>query len=164
MQLTNKKLIKSYKAILTSSINAKAILESEAQKVDEKYKALAEQEKKDISEQLKALKTQIDICTGLIGDSDSSEDVINTKEDITESTDTVEEKVVDTLFAEETCETLPEDESEATSFAIDDAGTDVDEEPGEWIEQKEDKKSDKQSVKSEDTSSDDGWPAIPEEW
>ncbi len=163
MQLTNKKLIKSYKAILTSSMNAKAILESEAQKVDEKYKALAEQEKKNISEQLKALKTQIDMCAELIGDSNISEEVVNTEEGSAGPIDTTKVGVVDTLFAEGTCETLSEDKCESTD-ATDDAETIFDEEPGEWLEPKEDKKSDELPVKAEDESSNDGWPAIPEEW
>lgn len=169
MQLTNKKLIKSYKAILTSSLNAKSILESEVQKVDEKYKLLAEQEKKDISEQLKALDAQIDMYNKLIGEPECPVDSEDTVDTSVEEAPVVEDKVVDTLFPEnnQTDEEAKDESEKDVDTEEDLPKSDVEEVAAadDW-ETPTEAEAQEDTVEEETTEPVDTeeWPDMPEEW
>lgn len=73
--INNKKLTKQFKSILSASETAKSILEAEAGKIDEKYKALAEKEKADIASQIKILETQISTYKALLPAEDDEPEV-----------------------------------------------------------------------------------------
>ena len=152
MTITNKKLLKSYKDILSASINAKSLVNAEIEKVDAKYRALAEKEKTDLNKQLKTLDTQIDLYTSMLNDDAPVEEKV---------VEAVEEPiVVDTIFpennepdaVEEPEEDMPAEEPvEDKVVESDDNGFSFDNESEEEDE-----------AKTQDDN--DGFPEFPQEW
>ena len=155
MTITNKKLIKNFKNILSSSIAAKEIVQAEIDKVDEKYRKLAEAEKVELNRQMTALNIQIENYSALVGES--------TEE--TEATAT-EEKVTDTIFPENN-EVDAVDESEKTSAPEDDEDNIFkdaleveDAAEVEASQEEEDLEVAEEAVAQEE----DEWPDVPQEW
>lgn len=103
MTITNKKLLKNFKSILSSSVSAKEILTSELEKIDEKYRKLAEAEKSDIAEQMAILDDQIKLYSALLTDT--------TQENVVEETVSAEEEaVVDTIYEDNNVEDSSEED------------------------------------------------------
>ena len=150
MTITNKKLIKNFKNILSSSISAKDIVKSEIDKVDEKYRKLAEQEKVDLNKQLETLDAQIAIYSSLLKD-----EAVDTAEAPVE-----EEKVVDTVFPENNAEEEVEEE-QATEPVEEPKDATVSDGSGD-IAWPEDEAAEEETTEEE--TEEDEWPDEPQEW
>ena len=98
MTITNKKLIRSFKSILSSSIAAKEIVLSEIEKVDEKYRKLAETEKSDLNDQLKVLESQISLYSSFFDEEDNTQEEANVDLPKPVEPEAEPEKVVDTIY------------------------------------------------------------------
>ena len=161
MTITNKKLLKNFKSILSSSIAAKEIVASEIEKVDEKYRKLAEAEKSDLTEQMKVLDDQIKLYSSLVQGNEPEQQETPT-----------EEMVVDTVFPENNAE---EDEVAEESTATVEAGEEEAEDASEdaedvhhndegdivWPEDTDAAEEESDEDADEDG---DGWPEEPQEW
>ncbi len=160
MTITNKKLLKNFKSILSSSVAAKEIVASEIEKVDEKYRKLAEAEKSDLTEQMKVLDDQIKLYSSLVQGNEPEQQEAP-----------AEEKVVDTVFPENNAE---EDEVAEEDTAI----VEAEEETEETSEDTEDvhhngegdivwPEDDEETEEEPDEDAEeegDGWPEEPQEW
>jgi len=157
MVVTNKKLLKNFKNILSSSIAAKEIVQTEIDKVDEKYRKLAEAEKSDLTEQLKTLDDQIALYSTLVGDDTPKE---------------TEEQVTDTLYPENNAEEAVE---ETPAEEVPSSETDIVDEPAEEPINEEDIHHDEngdivwpedaaEESAEEDVQDDNAWPEEPQEW
>ena len=166
MTITNKKLLKNFKSILSSSVAAKEIVASEIEKVDEKYRKLAEAEKSDLTEQMKVLDDQIKLYSSLVQGNEPEQQEIP-----------AEEKVVDTVFPENNAEedegpetdgagfteadnVAPEAEAEEAAEDTEDVhhngeGDIVWPEDTDAVEEESDKDAEEDG---------DGWPEEPQEW
>jgi len=161
MTITNKKLLKNFKNILSSSLSAKEIIKSEIDKVDEKYRKLAEAEKHGLNEQMAVLDEQIKLYSTFLKDeeipvvdnapAEEEEKVVDTLyEDNNDEEEGTSEKVEETVDESQPVDELPEG-------ALDDPNRIIDEWPEDAVESEEETEE-----KSEDN--DDEWPTEPQEW
>ena len=137
---TNKKLTKEIKAIITATENAKALAQTELDKIDAKYKALADKEKAELTKTVKFLNSQLATYVTLLGEEKESaitdtvfpennetestrdadpntstatfDDTASTKSSITESK--TEKVTVDEKAAETIAEAFSEENTEST--------------------------------------------------
>lgn len=168
MVTTNSKFLKEIKTLIASTNKALTIAKSEIDKVDAKYKALAEQEKKGLANTVKMLEAQLEAYSKL------------TVEETTETIEEKEETVVDTIYPENTEETvkatdtteltdkdLPEDFSvETTETTEEDTAEDVfDDDTVSEAEELADAEAEANvEAAAETTSTEDEWPEFPTEW
>lgn len=164
MQITNKKLIKNFSDILSASIKAKDILNSEMEKVDAKYAELAKKEKADMAKQVSILEAQISTYEALLNSSESSEPEVDESNSAEENNKVSTEKVVDTLF--------PENNEASSESAEEVEEAEVEETPSEEaVEQQTSEDEFEETVEEEDEAEDEDvvdsesdWPEMPEEW
>ena len=141
---TNKKLTKEIKAIITATENAKALAQTELDKIDAKYKALADKEKAELTKTVKFLNSQLATYVTLLGeekesaitdtvfpennetesveDADSETSVVNTDNAThTKSSNTeakTEEITVDEKAVETIAEAFSEESTESTESNV----------------------------------------------
>lgn len=180
MQITNKKLIKNFSDILSASIKAKDIINSEMEKVDAKYAELAKKEKADLAKQASLLEAQIATYSAFLnsnGPEETDEPEFDGAGFTAEDNKVKEEKVVDTLFPENNIADTPSEiDDDIVEPVMKDDENENSSEDEEWEEtpEYEDIKDDvaalddsfAENVEEEVaiTDSNDEWPELPEEW
>ena len=159
----NKKLIKEFNNMLASSEKARKLVQSEIEKVDEKYRKLAEEEKKELNATADMLDSQIKYYKTILtpvcdGGCESCDDVGGNTE-----------KVVDTLYSESAGE-IPEPVEDETKdepvVEVETKEPAIEAIPSDenlWPEETSDNNvGDTFESPSEDE--DNNWPEFPEEW
>lgn len=172
MVTTNSKFLKEIKTLIASTNKALSIAKSEIDKVDAKYKALAEQEKKGLANTVKMLEAQLDAYSKLAAE-ETTETAIEEKE----------ETVVDTIYPENTEETMAEETTEASNvieveedtedlpedFPAETSEVTVEETTEEVFEddavsEAEELADAEAEANVETTAAEDEWPEFPTEW
>lgn len=169
MTITNKKLLKSYKSILSSSLCAKELVTLEMEKVDEKYRKLAEAEKADLSNMLEMLDSQISLYSSFLADDAPTQEEPNTAA-APEEPEAEPEKVVDTIYEENNAEDdAPVVEETVSETVENDPFSEVANSPWDAetvdsnVVEEADNNEAEPEIKAEDSDVNDGWP-MPENW
>lgn len=172
MTITNKKLVKEIKNIISASDSARKLAVAEIDKIDAKYKALAEKEKKSLNDTINFLNAQIERYRTLMSNEEGGVQEEETpKEEPAENTASEEESVVDALFPDSLDESVKEEteEPEESPEVKNDNSSDI-----LWPEEMEGKvdgapewpEDEEEEAESDGTEATDGddWPEEPEEW
>lgn len=169
MQITNKKLIKNFSDILSASIKAKDIINSEMEKVDAKYAELAKKEKADLAKQASLLESQIATYSAFLNSNEpeeTDEPEFDSAGFTAEDNVVKEEKVIDTMFPENNVEDAPSeiDDDPVEPVVKDDDDWEVETEAENENGSDEDSPAENVEEEAEITDSNDEWPEFPEEW
>ncbi len=175
----NKQITKNVESVIKSAQKLRTLVMEEIKTIDEKYRILAEKEKKSLLHSADVLNEQIKSFSQIFKcDYDPSSEQTSDDENIIDNiSDTevlkdksvennnqkeedtkVEDKLVDTIFKENN--TLDEDSSDSSELE----NPEEQEEELDDVFPDEENKEDKTDSTSEDTTEEDEWADIPEDW